>query len=462
MNHSQVTLRRSMGLIGLTLYGVGDMLGSGVYALIGTYAGQMGNAIWLAFLGSALAAGLTGLTYASLGSRYPKAGGAAYVTHRAFSLPMLSYVLGLAVIASGLTSMATATHGVSRYLLALLEVDAASAWRWAVMLGFLLLVTLINYRGIRESSWSNIVCTLVEVAGLAIIIAVGLQYWGSVDYLETPVVDPATGARQAIGPIFLLSGAVLTFYSFIGFEDMLNVSEEVKRPERTFPLGVILAIVITTVIYMAVAITVVSVVPHEQLAESKEPMVTVMREAAPWFPPWLFTAVAIFAIANTALLNYIMGSRLVFGMARQGMLPRALARLHPRRQTPDRAIGLLLLIVLGLVFAGNIGQLARATGLLLLAAFVVVNIAWIRLRRMPGEPKGGFEVHWLVPLAGALVCGSLITMTVVDAVRGNGDALRSLLIAAVVVVGIAGVYLVHRPKVVVPEELEEAAAAEDA
>ncbi len=455
MSTDSTQLKRSMGLIGLTLYGIGDMLGSGIYALIGKYAGTMGNTIWLAFLGSAVAAGLTGLTYASLGSRYPRAAGAAYVTHRAFNIPMLSYVLGLAIMASGLTSMATATHGVARYALGLFGQTEANPWRYAIMAGFILLVTLINFRGIKESTWSNIICTLIEVGGLAVIVFVGVRYWGKADLLETPMImkDGApTGVREAISPLFIMSGAVLTFYSFVGFEDMLNVSEEVKNPQKVFPLGVILAVAFTTLIYMAVAITAVSVVPHDQLAKSNSPLVDVVRVAAPWFPPVIFTAVSIFAIANTALLNYIMGSRLVYGMARHGMLPAVLGKVHSKRQTPHVAILTLMVIVSVLVFTGNIKQLASATGVLLLTAFAVVNVAWIFLCRRPGEPKGGFEVHWLVSAAGALVCSSLIAMQILDAYHGDKDSLRSLLIAAALVAIIAVIYLLHRPKVVVEEE----------
>lgn len=466
MTEAKTQLKQSMGLIGLTLYGIGDMLGSGIYALIGKYAGAMGNTIWLAFLGSAVAAGLTGLTYASLGSRYPRAAGAAYVTHRAFNLPMLSYVLGLAIMASGLTSMATATHGVARYTLGLFGATEDSPWRLIIMAAFILIVTLINFRGIKESTWSNIICTLIEVGGLTVIVLFGVRYWGSVNYFETPMIlnhGESTGVREAISPVFVLSGAVLTFYSFVGFEDMLNVSEEVINPRRVFPLGVILAVVFTTLIYMAVAITAVSVIPHEQLAKSPSPLVDVVRVAAPWFPPVVFTGVSIFAIANTALLNYIMGSRLVYGMARHGMLPAVLARVHSKRQTPHIAILTLMVIVSVLVFTGNIKQLASATGVLLLTAFAVVNVAWIILSRRPGEPKGGFEVHWIVSAGGAVVCTALIVMQILDAYHGDVDSLRSLQIAAGLVAIIAAIYLLHRPKVVVEEEdaaIDEAARAE--
>ncbi|MCE5237882.1 APC family permease, partial [bacterium] len=200
------TLARHLGLWALVLYGVGDMLGSGIYALIGKAAGVMGNAVWLAFVVSMVAAVLTALSYASLGSRYPRAAGAAYVTQRAFSRPALSYFIGLMVMASGLTSMATQSRAFSDYF----SVFVGDVPRAVLVVGFLLVLTAINFWGIRESAWLNAVCTTVEVSGLLIVVAVGWRFWGSANYLE-----PATllgGGLANLTPMLVLQGAVLTFY----------------------------------------------------------------------------------------------------------------------------------------------------------------------------------------------------------------------------------------------------------
>src|SRR5688500_6139988 len=182
------TLARTMGLGALIIYGVGDMLGSGIYALICKAAGVMGNAVWLAFLASMLAALLTGLSYASLGSRHPRAAGIAYIAQRAFGWPFLSYMLGLAVVASGLTSMATQSRAFAGYFLGVLGVDAANPVQTTVViLAFIAALTFINFWGMRESTWLNLLCTAVEVAGLFLIIAVGLRFWGGeINYFETP------------------------------------------------------------------------------------------------------------------------------------------------------------------------------------------------------------------------------------------------------------------------------------
>lgn len=417
-----------MGLTSLVLYGVGDMLGSGVYGLIGRAAMQLGNAVWMGFLISAIAALLTGLSYACLGSRYPRAAGAAYITHRAFGRPIVAYVVGLAVLASGITSMATASRVFAGYFQALV----GDIPLWAIMVGFLLVLTAINLRGIRESNWMNAVCTSIEVGGLLLIIVVGARYIGKVDYLDLRSTDhPDTGLALPL----LFNGAVLTFYSFVGFEDMLNVAEEVKEPRRAIPLGMLLAIAIATLIYILIAIVAVSVVPHAELAASGEPLVEVVRRAAPWFPSAAFSGIAMFAVANTALLNFIMGSRLTYGMARQGLLPSVLGRVHADRRTPHVAIFTVMSLVLVLAVPGDIAVLARATSVLLLCVFIMINASLIVLLRRPGEPHGLFNLPWLIPVGGVAVCFAMLLHS------GVGE----LKIAGLILAGILVLFFVMRP-----------------
>jgi len=275
-------LLRTMGLFSLVVYGVGDMIGSGIYGTVGKAAGTLGNAVWLAFVVSMVAAVMTGLSYACLASRYPRAAGAAYVTHRAYHFAFLSYLVGLTVTASGLTSMATQTYVFVDNLAKML------GGPWLLMaLAFLGAMTFINFWGIRQSMWMNLMCTAVEVGGLLFIIAVGARYWGSVHYLETPrAVFDAQGQMidHGLGTSMLLAGSVLTFFSFVGFEDMLNVAEEVKDPRRTMPWGIVLALAVATVLYIGVAVTAVSVVNHRDLAAHPAPLSAIANRAAPWLP----------------------------------------------------------------------------------------------------------------------------------------------------------------------------------
>jgi amino acid transporter len=248
-------------------------------------------------------------------------------------------------------------------------------------------------------------CTFVEAAGLVLVIAVGIPYWGGVSLWETPATTPDD---SGIGLSFLMTGAILTFFAFIGFEDTINVAEESKNPQRTLPIGIVSAMLAATVLYMAVAITAVSVVPWRELAAAPGPLAEVMARAAPWFPNWGYVAITIFAVANTALLNYVTASRLILGLAREGLLPAALGRIHPRRRTPHIAVVALLPLLVALMLAGNISQLASAAVLLLLAVFVSVNLALLMLQRREGEARGGFEVPAFVPALGALICGALL------------------------------------------------------
>lgn len=427
---AQPELRRTLGPGQLFAYTLGGMLGAGIYGLVGRAAGELGAAVWAGFLVAMVAALLTGLSYASLGARHARAGGAAYVVERAYRRPLLTWTVGLAVMASGLTSVATQSRVVAENLLRLLDIPGLPPV--LVSLGFVLIVAGVVARGIRESMWVNILCTAVEAAGLLLLIAVGLPYLGGADLLETP-----TG--EGLSATLLLQGAILTFFAFIGFEDTLNVAEECRDPRRTVPVGIVSAMLVATALYMAVAAICVSVVPWRELATVPGPLAEVMARAAPWLPGWVYVAITVFAVANTALLNYVTASRLALGMARQGLLPPALGRVHPRTRTPHVAVGALLSVVVALMLAGNIAQLASATVLLLLAVFACVNVALLVLQRRPGEARGGFEVPPFVPAAGAAVCLALLANRV-----ATGDW-RAPAIAGAVLAAILALFFLLRP-----------------
>ena len=427
----QPALHRSIGPAQMALYGLGSMLGAGIYGLMGKVAGEIGNAIWLAFLVALVAALLTALSYASLGSRHPRAAGAAYVAQRAFGLPMLSFVLGLALVCSGLTSVATQSQVFAANIVKLFDVEVLPTQ--ALALGFLLILTGIVFRGIRESMWVNVTCTLVEACGLLLVVAVGISYWGSVDYFELPLAR-----ADDIAVLLVMQSAVLAFFAFIGFEDMYNVAEEVREPERNVPLGLILAMAMAATLYIAVAVTAVSVVPWQDLAEAPGPITEVVARAAPVIPPVVFTLITLFAVANTALVNYITSSRLIYGMARQGLLPEALGKVHEGRRTPHIAIATLFLVLAPLALLSTITELAAATVLLLLLVFTVVNSALFVLKRRKGEKPGRFEVPLFVPAAGALVCLTLIV------VRVTGGDWRAPAMAGALLLGALAIYAIIR------------------
>jgi APA family basic amino acid/polyamine antiporter len=252
-----------------------------------------------------------------------------------------------------------------------------------------------------------VLCALIEAGGLLIVIVVGASYLGSVDYLATPAVPGGDHAA-----LLVMQATVLAFFAFIGFEDMINVAEETREPERTVPLGLMLAMCGAAFLYIGVAVTAVSVVPWPELAAAPGPITAVVERGAPSIPPIVFTAITLFAVANTALVNYVTASRLIYGMARQGLLPERLGDVHAARRTPHLAVAALFLVLAPLALLGTITELAAATVLLLLLVFMVVNGALFILKGRKGEIQGRFEIPRAIPALGAMVCLVLIVVRV--------------------------------------------------
>ncbi|WP_406855448.1 APC family permease [Alsobacter sp. KACC 23698] len=425
------TLRRTIGPIQLMLYALGSMLGSGVYGLIGQSAALVGNAVWLAFLVALVAALLTALSYASLGSRYPHAGGAAYVVQHAFRAPALSFIVGLGVACSSLLSVATQSRVFAANLA---ELVGAPSQVPLIAFGFILVLAGVVLRGIREAMWVNVLCTLVEAGGLLLVVGFGARSWGGVDYLEVP----STTTGEPSLALLAIQGAVLTFFAYIGFEDSINVAEECRDPQRTIPVGLVAAMLLSAALYVAVAITAVSVVPWRDLAQAPGPITAVMARAAPWLPTSVYSSITLFAVANTALVNYVTASRLLYGMARQELLPSGLGRVHAIRRTPHVAICALFFVLAPLSLWGGVAHLAAATVLMLLSVFAVVNSALVVLKLRPGEREGKFEVPLAVPAAGAFVCAALVIIRV-----GTGDW-RATALAGAMVAGISILFVVAR------------------
>ncbi len=430
------SLVRSIGPFQLTFYALGSMLGSGIYGLIGQAAGQVGAAVWISFLVALVAALLTALSYASLGSRHPRAGGAAYVTHRAYRSGLMSFVVGLALVCSGLTSVATQSRVFATNIAALTGIEVVPIE--GIAAGFILMMSALVFRGIRESMWVNVVSTIIEALGLVLVITFGMSYWGSVDYFAIPPEKADVGLA-----LLVVQGTALTFFAFIGFEDAINVAEETHAPERTIPIGLISAALIAAVLYIAVAITAVSVVPWNELAAAPSPLTEVMKRSAPDFPPWVMTSIALFAVGNTALVNYITASRMLYGMAQQNLLPDHLGRVHEERRTPHFAIVALLAILIPLALLGSIKELASATVLLLLFVFAVVNGALAILQWRAGEAPGRFEIPRFVPILGMIVCAGLIIVRLLSS-DWTAPALAGGLLAGILII-----YAILRP--VVPD-----------
>jgi amino acid transporter len=390
-------LKRSISRNLLILFIIGDILGAGVYALTGKVAGEVGGALWVPFVVAFLVAGLTAGSYAELVSKYPRAAGAALYTNKAFGLPFVTFVVAFAVMCSGITSASTSARTFGGDYLG----EFVSLPVVAVACVFLVLIAAVNFRGVGESVKANVVLTIVEVTGLVVIIVVGAAAVLSGDGDPSRLTDVDTGGDGVV--LGLLGGAALAFFALVGFEDSVNMAEEVQEPRRAYPRALLVGLVVTGVIYVLVALASSLLVEAAQLEKSSGPLLDVVKAGGLEFPPKLFALIALVAVTNTALINMLMASRLVYGMSREGIVPKVLGKVHPVRRTPFVAIAFTTLLGFGLVSTSKVEDLGDTTSLLLLCVFAVVNVAVLVLRRDP-VTHHHYRTPTLLPVLGAATC----------------------------------------------------------
>jgi basic amino acid/polyamine antiporter, APA family len=394
-------LRRAIGPAMLFFFVLGDVLGGGIYALVGEVGGEVGGAFWTAFLAAFALALLTAGSYAELVTKYPNAGGAAYFVHRAFGCPWLSFLIAFAVLASGVTSAAALARAFGGdYLTVFVDLPA-------VPVGFAFLATMaaVNARGVRESVRLNVGLTLIELAGLLLVatIAVAAIAGGVADTARPLEFRPGSSPALSV-----VAGAAVAFYALIGFEDAANVAEETERPGRAYPLALFGGLAAAGALYVVIAVLTSMVVPVGELAGSSGPLLEVVQRGPLAVDTRVFAFVALFAVANGALINLIMASRLLYGMGREQVVPRAFARLHPTRRTPSVAIVFTAALAAVLVVTGDLGTLARTTVTLLLWVFALVNASVLVLRR-ERVPHPHLRVPRAVPVLGAVASLGLLT-----------------------------------------------------
>lgn len=400
----QPALKRVIGPKLLFFFVVGDILGTGIYALTGDVAGQVGGAAWLAFGLAFIVAMFTATSYVELVGKYPRAAGAALYTQKAFGIRFLTFMVAFAVMCSGLTSAGAASRSFAGYFQEFL-----SAPETLVALLFLVLLALINYRGVSESVKLNVVLTCVELSGLLIILIVGVVS------VFRGIGDVGNGLEFNTdgNPVNLvIGGAALAFFALVGFEDSVNMAEETKEPRRTFPRALFLGITFTGILYMLVAFTTTALVPIDVLRESSQDLLEVVRVGiegvSMGFLLTVFAAIAMFAVTNSALINMLMASRLVYGMANERIIPLALGKVHPLRRTPWVAILFTTLLVIGLASWGGVSDLGGTTALLLLCVFALVNAAVLVLRKHPVE-HDHYRAPTVFPVLGVICCVYLAT-----------------------------------------------------
>ncbi|MBT8242418.1 MAG: amino acid permease [Nitrosopumilus sp.] len=359
-------LTRHMGLFHLTMYGVGLILGAGIYVLIGEAAGFAGNSMWISFLLGAIVALFAGLSYSELSALYPKAAAEYTFVKNAFKNHFFGFIIGWLTAITSIIVAATVALGFGGYLTKFVDLP--------ITIGAILLIgvlSIVNFIGIKESAWANTIFALITAAGLVLIIFLGftIEPVESVDYFETP--NGITGIILAF---------VLIFFAFIGFEDMANVAEEVRRPKKTIPRAIILSIVITGVIYILVSLSVIRILNWEELAASSAPLADVAQSALGMNGSITLSLIALFATASTVLITLVAGARILYGMAKSNSLPRFFARIHPKTKTPWIAVVAILVTSVGFAFVGDIVIIANIVVFAVVITFAAINLAVIVLR----------------------------------------------------------------------------------
>lgn len=396
-------LKRVMGPGLLLLFIIGDVLGTGIYALTGEVAAEVGGVVWLPFLIAFVVALLTACSYLELVTKYPRAAGAALYTHKAFGIHFITFLVAFAVMSSGITSASTASRAFAANLEASLGLGFGDWGTPLIAVGFIALIAAVNFRGVGESVKMNVVLTVVEVTGLLIIIGIGL--WaiagGQGDVSRAWTFETPEGSGY-FWPV--IAATTLAFFAMVGFEDSVNMAEECKEPSRLFPKVLLTGLAITGVVYVLVSISAITLVSAAELGEGDTPLLKVIQAGAPGFPISIFAVITMFAVANSALINMMMASRLIYGMAREGVVPEALGKVHKGRRTPHIAIIFTSLLAVGLIlFAGGVPALGGTTALLLLCVFAVVNVAVLVLRSDHVDHKH-FRTPTVLPVLGAISC----------------------------------------------------------
>jgi len=390
------TLKRSLSLGLVTFYGLGTILGAGIYVLIGAVAAVAGPWTPCAFVLAAVIAAVTALSYAELVRRMPLCAAEASYVDAAFGRPLLTLCVGLAVVLAGVVSSATIANGFAAYL----EVFVATP-RGVALSALVATLTLVAAIGIEASVWAASLMTLIEIAGLLLVIGIAgddLIAPGTLTTLLPPLDETMPGAVTA--------GAFLAFYAFLGFEDMVNIAEEVRDVERVMPRAIVVALVVATLLYVLVALAAMRAVPLADMAGSEAPLAVIV--AAHGMDARIIAAISMVAVVNGALVQIVKSARVTFGLARDGRLPRVLARVHAGTRTPLLATALIGALVLGFAWSLELVRLAALTSLITLVIFTLVNLSLFVIERRERTAGGRARYPLWLPALGLILTVALI------------------------------------------------------
>jgi APA family basic amino acid/polyamine antiporter len=390
---------------------VGIILGAGIYVVIGKAAGITGNSIWISFILGALVATFTGLSYAELCSRFPKAG-AEYIYIKHSFGKTSAWLGGWLIIAGNIIGAATVALGFSYYFSALFDTPLILT---AIIL--LILCGIILVLGVKETASVTILFTVIEAIGLIIIISIGLPRLGEVDYFQL-----AKGLKGVV------EASVLIFFSYLGFQGITRLAEETKNPEKTIPKAIILSIIITTIIYILVGISAVSVIPSSELAQQEAPLAAIAEKVFGQQSFILLSGIALFSTFNTALMMLLSGSRLVYGISKEKALPKIFSHVSKRTLAPTAAVIAAVIVSIIFLFIGDLTSIANLTNFTIFSVFIFVNASLIYLRIKKPTSKG-FKVPINIGNIPILpVLGILTSLFMIANVALNILALGALLI----------------------------------
>jgi amino acid transporter len=398
MNLPVIELRRTIGLPLLLLYGLGNIIGAGVYVLIGKVSGEAAMYAPLAFLVASVVAGFSAFSYSEMSARYPFSAGEAVYIQEGFHLKKLSRLTGLLIAMAGMISAATISRGFYGYFYTFFQAPEI-----LVISAVILFLGLLTIWGISQSVVAAAFLTVIEISGLLIIIWAGKEVLSTAPAHVEELLPPLQSSVWT-GIIF---GSFLAFFAFIGFEDMVNIAEEVKGPQRTLPAAILLALFIATLIYASVSLIAVLALDPATLSESKAPLADLLSATSD-IDPRVISSIGMFAIVNGALIQMIMASRMFYGMAKKGWIWSGLAKVSKKTRTPVVASWLVIVIILNLALWFPLETLAKVTSYLILIVFALVNASLISIKRSKPAAEGIINVPIWVPVAGFLSSVSLV------------------------------------------------------
>lgn len=398
LNAHAGSLKRSLPLPLVTFYGISTILGAGIYVLVGKIAGYAGMYTPFAFIVALFLATFSAFSYAELSARYPLCAGEAVYIYKSFNNRIISIFIGLCISLGSVTSVATLLHGVVGYLSVFFQASET-----VTIITLALLMGLVVAWGITESVSIASLMACIGIAGLLLIIWITRDHiYQLPDRIPEMLPDFEFSVWEGI-----LIGGFVAFYAFLGFEDIINVAEEVHNPKRNLPLAIIFALIITTLLYLAIAVVCVLSLPTRQLAESNAPLALIYSKIT-GTSPIVITLISLVSILDGALVQIIKTSRILYGMSRQGWLPNWLGIVNPKTHTPVYATFFVTSVILLFALSLPLINLAKLSSFITLFVFTTVNFSLWRLKSRVPRVEGVFTVPYGVPVIGFFISGAFV------------------------------------------------------